>query len=177
MRIQCEKLKDALKKAYDIYGEDEDIRIIGEDIRRRGYLGPHELFYIVAWKLPRRVRGNMGSKWEKIERIEIEDLKKITSEAFKLADQDRIKEAVEKLRKLPEVGVAVASAILTFYNPNKYGVIDIYAWKALYDEQRKSGDFKPEEYVKYLKDIREIATKCNMTPRQVDLALWHLGIS
>jgi len=106
-------------------------------------------------------------------------LKKITSEAFKLADQDRIKEAVEKLRKLPEVGVAVASAILTFYNPNKYGVIDIYAWKALYDEQRKSGDFKPEEYVRYLKDIREIATtnKCNMTPRQVDLALWHLGIS
>jgi len=54
---------------------------------------------------------------EKIERIEIEDLKKITSEAFKLADQDRIKEAVEKLRKLPEVGVAVASAILTFLQP------------------------------------------------------------
>jgi hypothetical protein len=177
MRIQCENLKDALKKIYDIYGEDEDIRIIGEDIRRRGYLGPHELFYIVAWKLPRSARGNMGSKWGKIGRIEIEDLKKITSEAFKLADQDRIEEAVEKLRKLPEVGVAVASAILTFYNPNKYGVIDIYAWKALYNEQRKSGDFKPEEYVRYLKDIREIAAKCNMTPRQVDLALWYLGMS
>jgi len=71
-----------------------------------------------------------------------------------------------KLLSSPNVIVAVASAILTFYNPNKYGVIDIYAWKALYDEQRKSGDFKPEEYVRYLKDIREIATKCNMIPRQ-----------
>jgi len=177
MRIKCESLKDALKKAYDKYGEDEDIHIIGEDIRRRGYLGPHELLYIVAWKLPKSAIDDMGRKWAKIGRMEIENIKKITSEAFKLADQGRIKEAVIKLRELPEVRVAVASAILTFYNPNKYGVIDIYAWKALYGEQRKSGSFKPEEYVRYLKDIREIAAKCYMTPRQVDLALWYLGIS
>ena len=80
--------------------------------------------------------------------------------------------SVRKLTELYGVKTRVASAILTFYNPEKFGVVDVKAWKALYNEAKE--DFEPEDYVKYLKDIRELAKKCYVTPRNVDLALWYM---
>jgi len=71
------------------------------------------------------------------------------------------------------VGVRVASAILTFYDPDKFGVIDRFAWKALYGMDKD--DFALEDYVKYLTEIRKMAAKYHTRTREVDLALWELG--
>ena len=67
----------------------------------------------------------------------------------------------------------VASSMLAFYDPDRFGVIDRFAWKALYRVDKE--DFTPEDYVKYLTDIRKMATKYCMKTREVDLALWELG--
>ncbi|MCD6256003.1 MAG: hypothetical protein J7J44_07010 [Deltaproteobacteria bacterium] len=103
-----------------------------------------------------------------------ESVKEITQEALKLAAEDKVKEAIEKLIMLPRgVGVRVASAILTFYDPDKFGVIDRFAWKALYGMDKD--DFALEDYVKYLTEIRKMAAKYHTRTREVDLALWELG--
>ena len=101
-------------------------------------------------------------------------IKKMTKEAIELPKADKAKESVEKLNELHGADVRVASAILTAYDPSRFAVIDWKAWKALYDREKKE-EFAPEDYVKYLQDVRKLAEECGMTPRKVDLALWKIG--
>ena len=176
MAINCENLMTALNRTLKGYEKQEktEFEDISKEIRKRGYLSPTELFYIICWKYPVQGKANaVNYGFESINKHGTEEIRKITSLAFKLAEEDRVKEANETLKQLYGVDVRVASAMLTFYNPEKFGTLDKLAWKALYKEIKES--FHPEDYEKYLKDVREIAKRCNMTARQVDLALWEIG--
>lgn len=175
--FSCEGLTEAFKKAIEEYGEDENVlHYISKGIKERGYLTPMDLFYIACWKAPSndRSRGRLANlAFECIRSRGVEGIKTVTKEAIELSEREEIEKSIVKLTELQGVGTRVASAILTFYDPKKFGAVDWKAWKTLYDETKK--DFEPKDYVKYLKDIRELAQKCNITPRNVDLALWYLG--
>ena len=166
-------LKEAYDRALSLDRVVEDYtRKLGIMFTQRGYLEPIEVFYFICWKPPAGARIPNTWLFELINNRE--RVKAITQEALKLAAEDKVKEAIEKLIMLPRgVGVRVASAILTFYDPDKFGVIDRFAWKALYGMYKD--DFTPEDYVKYLTDIRKMAVKYHMRTREVDLALWELG--
>lgn len=167
-------MKKASKEAYGRVAGDRDLQLISRDIKNRGYLGIHELIYIAMWKLPENAEeSEYGKIWKKVVETDPKEIEEITREAFKLADQDKVEEAIRLLNKLPRVKTRVASAILTFYDPKKFGVLDVNAWRALYKEEKE--DFEPEDYRKYLGGIRKKARECGMTPRQVDLALWKIG--
>ncbi|MEM3829195.1 MAG: hypothetical protein QXP36_08290, partial [Conexivisphaerales archaeon] len=73
------------------------------------------------------------------------EIENVTREAFKLAEEGDVEKAIEKLDDLYGVDVRTTSAILTFYNPQKFGVIDKNAWKALYDEDKNS--FEAQDYI------------------------------
>lgn len=166
-------LEEAYDRASSLDRVVEDYtRKLGRIFTERGYLEPIEVFYFICWKSPAGARIPNTWLFELINNRE--SVKEITQEAIKLAAHDKVKEAIEKLITLPRgVGVRVASAILTFYDPDKFGVIDRFAWKALYGVDKD--DFAPEDYVKYLTDIRKMAAKYRMRTREVDLALWELG--
>lgn len=108
-----------------------------------------------------------------IEREDVEGIRNVTREAIELSGKDNVEESIKKLTELYGVGTRVASAILTFYDPERFGALDVNAWKALYSEERRV--FEPKDYVRYLKDIRELARRCGLTPRKVDLALYSIG--
>lgn len=166
-----------LKEAYNNAVAQERViedytQEVGRRFRERGYLEPLEVFYFICWKSP--VGAEIPNTWlfELVNKGEI--IREITQEALKLAEQDKVKEAIEKLMTIPRgVRVRVASAILTFYNPEKFGAVDRFAWKALYGMDKS--DFTPQDYIKYLTDIRRIAIKHGLKTREVDLALWELG--
>jgi len=166
-----------LKRAYDKALRSERVvedytREIGRQFRERGYLEPLEVFYFICWKSPAGTSISNTWLFELINKRE--SVIKITREALKLSAQDRVKEAIETLIKLPiGVRVRVASAILTFYDPDRFGVIDRFAWKAIYGVEKD--DFSPDDYAKYLMEIRILAEKYCMKTREVDLALWELG--
>ena len=85
-----------------------------------------------------------------------ENINKITKEAFKLANEDKIKEAIEKLLELHGVGVPIASAILSMKFPDKFAIIDNRVIKRLgKNEWLKTYLFSPETYEKYLFLLRE----------------------
>jgi hypothetical protein len=181
MRIECKKLREAYSKAIEENKklEEFDFDYVGKSIRERGHLTPLELLYIICWKAP----SNVGSRGRAVNEVfryfqdnGIECLNKIesiTKEAIDLANKGMVEESIKNLIKLHGVQTRVASAILTFYNPKKFGVVDVNAWKSLYHERKT--DFQPEDYVKYLKDIQELAKQCTLTPRAVDLALWYIS--
>lgn len=83
------------------------------------------------------------------------------------------KNKVEILDDLRGVGIPMASAILTVLNPNDYGVIDINAWYTLNSEEKRS--FTSEDFILFMKKIRENAKKQNLTARQTEIGLFKWG--
>ena len=61
-----------------------------------------------------------------------EEISRITEEAFSLAKEDKISEAVKTLLKLHGVRVPVASAILAFYNKDKFAIVDNRVIKGIF---------------------------------------------
>jgi len=156
--IKCEELNPALTEYMNgRYGKIDKVffQQIGQKIKGQGFLTAVDLFCVICWKT-----------WS-------------YEEAIELADKGKIAKAIVKLTEYPTklygVGVRTASAILTFYNPNKYPVVDIHSWRALYEKRLPQGGPTPEEYEKYLEDVKSIAKKCKLTAHEVDAALWVIG--
>ena len=69
----------------------------------------------------------------------------------------------------------MASAILTIVLPDRFGVIDVRAWATLYRWKLVTNvktSFVPDDYGLYLKIIRRLSNRANLTPRKVDMALF-----
>jgi hypothetical protein len=177
--IDIEKIRAGLDKYNEgKYGAIDEafFQYIGRGIKERGYLTPIDLFCVICWKMWNIPRA-LDLAFESIIRNheDNKDVQKITREAIELAEKGKIKEAVENLKKLYGVRVKVASAILTFYDPENYGVIDKHAWKALYGSE--IDDPTPEQYCNYLRETREIAKKYKMKTHEIDAALYEIGKS
>jgi|Deesub1362B_J571_1020462.scaffolds.fasta_scaffold09645_3 hypothetical protein len=179
--IDCKSLKEALiEYKRGKYGKIDEsfFKHIGEGIRRRGFLTPIDLFCVICWKMW-NFPNALDTAFESITRNyeEEKDVSKITKEAIELAEKGKIEDAVRKLTEPPTklygVRVKVASAILTFYDHEKYGVIDKNAWRALYGKEIEEPT--PEQYSSYLQDIRKLAEKCNMKVHDIDAALYIIG--
>lgn len=137
------------------------------------------------WKTTRKKQNYEENSEEKIQ--------KITKNAMIGKKAEKIPILVNGLRG---VGVAVASAILTVICPQEFCVIDYrskqaLAWLKVCGETEPYDKFKLNSYnqfllilnfikssndiglfYKYLKIIKGIGKKFDLTPRQVEIALW-----
>ncbi len=145
----------------------------------RGYLFKEEFLSIAMWKTSRQRRNYIKNSEE--------DIKRISSEVIN--QHLKPEERLEILTKLKGVGVPVASALLTVIFPREYCVVDYRAWRALlwlirnrlqdyphfHDaiENFRNYNISIDSYVSYyLPTIQELGEEYNMTPREVEMALW-----
>jgi len=155
-------------KDYAKYYKTEDYLFsdMADIIRARIpiFITLEELLYITSWKSPRNLHLVMENNNE--------DVIEITKIALNRKEElEKIETLTSNIKgkRLKGVGVAIASAILTIINPHQYGVIDYHAWKALYKEKKSL--FSCKDYLKYLKDIRQIAQAERVSPREIDKGL------
>lgn len=148
--------------------DDKTIAMLNDmaQVKQRGYLLKQEFLKIMHWKSPRPINHYKQNSPEEI--------KLITQLAF-AADHDALK--IHILTALKGVKYPSASAILMFYDPAKYAVLDIRVWKQLHrlkivSENAKGQAFTFHQAEKFLQLIREIAQKMNLTPRQVEKRLF-----
>jgi len=135
-------------------------------IKEQGYLTKEQTIKILKWKSPRPLRF-----YEQNSDIEI---KTITKLAFQ-QNNDSLK--IHILTALKGVNYPSASAILMFYEPKNYPVLDIRVWKQLYKNKlvttnSKGQNFTLEQWSNYLKIIRSLAKENNLTSRQVEKRLF-----
>lgn len=179
--LSCNELKSALDKYTNgRYGKIDKafFQQIGQGIKKRGFLTATDLFCVICWKqwsYEEALDNAFGSIIENSE----DKIKQTTGKAIELADNQRIAESISTLAehptKLHGVAVRTASAILCFYEPNKYPIVDVRSWKALYNEQLTQDRPTPKEYQKYVEDVKSIAVRCKMSMHEVDAALWVVG--
>ena len=140
--------------------------------RDKAIKGKDDFVDIIDWKSPRNTkRARKQVRWNG-------RLVQLTEEAFKRADRGQLEMAIEKLDEIPQVAPRTASAILMFYNPEKFTVMDVFAWTAL----DKGLGMKPgfgyktaKDYPQYNAMCRKVATDFGRNLRDTDRALWFMG--
>jgi len=161
---KLKRLPNSLSKAF---GEEE------------GWV-MNDLVWIAYWKLRAQLLKNRKDDVEKI------------FEKVQNLDENQVEDKIVELKKLQGVRTAVASAILTFMNPERYTVIDQHAVRALkhynkleddfpvIDNSSNESEYTPSQYGKYLQACNELANEkldedCEYPLRTLDRALWKIG--
>ena len=101
-------------------------------------------------------------------------IQKTCNRVFSLTTNDDTTR-VKSLGDLNGVGPALASAILTFYDPKKYAVFDIHIWREMRGKEPKNL-FTARNYLKLLADLRRIASDYNLDVRTVEKALFKKNV-
>jgi len=98
----------------------------------------------------------------------------ITRKAFKLAEEDKIEEAIEKLIQMHGVGIPIASTILAMKFPEKYAIIDKRVIKNLRKEEwLKDYKTNPRTYHEYLVLMRKRAKDKGISLRCFERSLFE----
>ncbi|TPD71119.1 hypothetical protein [Flavobacterium microcysteis] len=156
-------MKDIIGSVGD--SEDSKTSILFDyfkDLSNQNFLNKEQLLKILMWKSPRPLNLYMLNSEEEI--------KEITTLAFSLTN-DKLK--IHTLTALKGVSYPAASAILMFYNPILYPVLDIRVWRQLYnskllDSNPKGQNFTLIQCENYYEVIRSLALDLNLTARQVE---------
>jgi len=160
----CEKYNKE-EDQYNTGLEDE----LHDKLRNTKELTKEDLIKIVEWKFQGRLLGRRKRILNLIESIGDKDVKRISWEA--LDNQDE-KQRIKKLMEIRGVGPALASVILTFYDPKNYGVYDIHAWRELFGREPKSLFSNINNLMQFFSKLREIANDYDLDARVVEKALF-----
>lgn len=165
------ELDDALREYESRGKEDADLERLSKKFQRDGCIADREDFLeIVKWKAQR----SLGYA----RRNHVSAIREATKLAFDLAPRGQTKEALDALGRLKGVKTRMATAILTFYNHERFTVMDPNAWRSLVHLGALSPfDCWFEEsvdYPAYLAACHAVAESYGHTLRDTDRALWAL---
>ncbi len=136
---------------------------IGPRARKNQFLNFDDFYKICMWKSRRQKNRYLKNKTK---------VEEISRKAFLTSDEA---ERVELLRSLDGVGIPTASAILTIVSPESYSIIDIRCIETLNHLGYKIKNvMKVNNWLKYLEIMRSLAKENNVTPRDLDKALFAL---
>jgi len=165
--------RDEIISWQDKYDREEDKYVTGteEELGRKFKENRHatkeDLEKIIKWKFQGRLTGRQKMNLTRINRVEDWVIRKITGLAFEMPT-DKLK--LKVLTAIDGVGASVASVILTFYDPDNYGVLDFHAWHGLYNNDKKI--FIEQDCLRYFKDLRVKAREVGLPCRDVEKALF-----
>lgn len=129
---------------------------------KKGHLSYEDFLRIRNYKL-------QNSSTETIERI-----KRISQEAFRLAEKDNIKEAIEKLKELEGVRIPIASTILAMKYPDKFAIIDRRVITELGKEEwLEDYTDNVDIYEKYLELLKSKSKKLKLDLRECEIRLFE----
>lgn len=182
MRGETSKRKDL----YPLYFESGEVKRdssptfdhISICVQKRGYLRKKEFLSIRRWKSKR------GMKQEgdfNLEKVSEEEIKKVSKKAI---DAESLRKKIKVLTSVDGIALRSATAILTMIYPKEYCVFDWRVWqtyKEIEEDKETDKDTAQDEskefynYREFLDWTKQKAENCDMTPREIDMALWQFN--
>lgn len=147
---------------------------IGDRLRIAKELTRDDLVEIVEWKF-KGLEARRKKVLALIGQNNDEEVRNISKYVFGLG-YGHDAQKVDLLQTLHGVGVAVASTILTFYDPREYCVFDIHVWRELFGKEPYNL-YTTENYLKVLSRLRKEAEKYNLNVRIVEKAYFKKNIN
>jgi hypothetical protein len=124
------------------YDEEEDLyntgleQQLGDKLRRTKELTKDELCQTVGWKFQGQLQGRRDLILKRISPVDDAIIRTVSRESFNEQDDSiRIKKLMGRAGGIPGVGLALASVVLTFYDPKNFGVYDIHAWREMFGKE------------------------------------------
>jgi hypothetical protein len=144
----------------------EQERRIGDKLRENKKLSKDDLNKIIEWKFESNALVKTV-QLDRIKKMNEQHLEKVSNEVFNL-DVNQDLKRIWLLCGFNGIGPAVASVILTFYDPENYCVLDFHVYQELFGFRPKL--LTPEKYIRLLGRLREEARKYNLRTRDVEKA-------
>lgn len=161
--------REFIKNHLEIYQETqgvlpEKLEKFGKRYREKQYLSREEL-YEIAYESSTRSAHHVKQNSKR-------HCEEITENAYQI-NEDLSK--IGLITLLKGFKAPTASCVIASLDPEKHAVVDTRVWASLerknYLESRKES-FKPIDYVKMIKPIREIAEKTGYTTAEVGYSLF-----
>lgn len=160
------------------YNEDhpwwvEQEQNFNHQFREQGEFGLFTLKEIVRWKfkeVPGRRELILGMVVENDDPF----IREITTSVFTSLETDLSK--IKELRRMYDVGLSLASVILTFFNSHEYGILDIHVWRELYGKEPKSLFQSDRNYLILLSTLRKAAKEYKLPVRTLEKALFKKNL-
>ena len=151
--------------------EDNETEInLGAKIRRTETVSQNDLLELVRWKF-RFLPGRERRVKKYVKRNSDTQIAECFQAALREPNERR---RFEILDDLWGIGPAMVSVILTFYDPRRYGVLDIHGWDELIGGNRPNNLFNgPTRLIEYLQGLRLIAEEYMLPVRQVEKAYFY----
>jgi endonuclease III len=166
-KVTILKWNDKYDKDHSWWTEKE--KEVGDKFRKTKMATKDDLRQVVDWKF-KEIEGRRTRILGFVEKNADSEVRKISSDVFGSTLGDEYK--IDSLQNLRGVGPAVASVILTFYNPKDYGVFDIHVWREVFGKEPKGYQFTTKDYLKVLGELRKKATQLSLNVRTVEKALF-----
>jgi len=164
----------------DKYNKEEDsYNKNAEDALRSKFqinkcFSKEDLIRVVKWKFQGRLEGRQKRIIKLLKDTDEKFILKLSKFAFSI-DDDRTR--IKLLCTIDGVGSALASTLLTFYDPNNYGVFDIHAWRELFGKEANSLFTNDRNVLRFFGRLRDIARENKMPCRDVEKALFKKNIT
>lgn len=143
---------------------------LGAKFRKEKVLTRDDLIQIVEWKFKDSSEDKKKRIIDAVSKNDETLIERISSQIFSIpSDEDAYR--VNSLTMLNGVSPVLASIILTFFDPKRYGIFDINVWRALLGNEPPNL-FTAQNYLKLLAAIRKTATKNNLDARTVEKAFY-----
>jgi hypothetical protein len=154
-------------KAYGFLAQRE--RELGAKFRKNKALSVRDLAAVVEWKF-KAEPDKLSRALELVNRNDEEKVARISSQILSLPNADDAYR-LTCLTTLEGISPVLASVILTFFDPARYGIFDHASWKALLGNP-PAGLYTPQNYVRLLQALRKTAAKHNLGARVIDKAFY-----
>lgn len=140
-----------------------------KSFQEKGFADKKEMVELLNWKFETTMKPRLKRELNLIEKIPEEQIIEKTTNAFKIQNEEY---KIEILKSIKGVGNAVCSVVLTFQNPNRYGVFDIHAWRELFGKEDKNYYFTTKALIQFFERLRCISNDTGLTCRDVEKAIF-----
>jgi hypothetical protein len=144
-------------------------RELGAKFRKNKALSVKDLTAVVEWKF-KSEPDKLARALELVGRNNEEKVQRVTSQILSLPNADDAYR-LNCLGTLEGLSPVLASVILTFFDPSRYGIFDQAVWKGLLGNP-PSGLYTISNYLRLLQALRKTASKHNLDARVIDKALY-----
>jgi len=146
---------------------------LGAKLRRTKVMTREDLEQIVEWEFKDDERKKKKVQ-EAVSKNDDDSVMKISSQAFCVpGEEDAYR--MNSLMMLNGVSPVIASAILSLFDPKRYGVFETPVWRALLGNEPPNL-FSTQNYLKLLAALRKTAAKYNLDVRVVEKGLYKKSL-
>jgi len=172
--------KNEYDKEEDLYDKGLEGRL-GKKFQKNKLFTKSDLIEIVRWKFQSpRLLGRRKRVLSFIDRNKESTIREFSKLAFSRNKNDETKLKLLSSPNIKGMGNALASVILAFYNPKNYGVLDIHAWRELFDkkigEEPKDLFSNHEKAIEFFNKLRGISSKTGLYCRDIEKALFKKNL-